>query len=363
LGETRPGRFVISILVMLGIAFAFWAPYLWQLQFQGGYAAVAANHAKYVVGLSGWLGSAARQIANHLFVESWMTCVGLSLAWLLAGRSSGERWPSVRLVGESLVLTAAAAWIGTLPLLLLGGLLFLWRASRMPGALGSIVVAAGWLMLLAMTPLYYPYARLTLPWLALAWLAAGALARGPGEAVQQVPAVKPGWLWFVTGSTALSLTALFSPRFAKLPTPWQPRTGMQTAARQFAQDIRQQQALDEQTQPREPAIFVFGEPALVFHLRSLGFDIVTPVQEPAPRMKNADLPTARVWLVIGPQGERDPAYARRWPEYREIWRQRDTAEIEVSDLMLLDLFNPREFNWDSPPRHVEMRLYAWRPEN
>jgi hypothetical protein len=108
---------------------------------------------------------------------------------------------------------------------------------------------------------------------------------------------------------------------------------------------------------------VFGEPALVFHLRSLGFDIVTPVQEPAPRMKNADLPTARVWLVIGPQGERDPAYARRWPEYREIWRQRDTAEIEVSDLMLLDLFNPREFAWDHPPRRVEMRLYAWRPEN
>lgn len=362
LGETKVARLAASIVIVLGIAFALWTPYLWQLQSQGGYAAVAANHAKYIVGLSGWPGSAARQIANHSFSESWITCLGIGVAWLLARRSPGQRWISPRLLGESWWLMAAAAWLGALVLLFLGGLAFMLRLSRKPASLGTMVVAAGWLMLLAMTPLYYPYARLTLPWLALAWLAAGALARDSQEIAPPMPGVKSGRLWLATGSAALALTTLFSPRFARLPTPWQPRTGMQAAARQFAQDIRQQQALDDQRQPREPAIFVFGEPALVFHLRSLGFDIVTPVQEPAPRMKNADIPTARVWLVLGPQGERDPAYARRWPEYREIWRERDSASIEISDLMLLDLFNPREFAWNDPPREVEMRLYAWRPE-
>lgn len=360
--EVPLSKAAISIAIMLLAAFAIWTPYLWQLQSQGGYAAVAANHAKYVVGLSGWPGSAARQIANHLFLESWVTCLGLGAAWLLSRRSPRESWLAPRLLGESLLLAAIAGWIGAMAVLLTGGVLFVAQAVRRPTSLGQIVVVAGWLMLLAMTPLYYPYARLTLPWLTLAWLAAGALATPVEEAISATTKPKSGRRWLLAGIVAVTGTGILAPRFVRLPTPWQPRTEMQSAAQQFAQVIREQQAQDDQTQPREPAIFVFGEPALVFHLRSLGFDIVTPVQEPAPRMKNANIPTARVWLILGPQGERDPAYARRWPEFRDIWQLRDTARSEISDLMLLDLFNPREFSWNHPPREVELRLYSWRPE-
>src|SRR4051812_33853322 len=48
--------FVVTALFAAGI----WAPYYSSLLPHGGYAPIAENHAKYVVGWSGWLDSAAR---------------------------------------------------------------------------------------------------------------------------------------------------------------------------------------------------------------------------------------------------------------------------------------------------------------
>ncbi len=67
-----------------GVAFLVWLPVLRGLQPHGGYAAVAANHKQYVVGLAGWWPSLARQWAAHEYLSGWLTATGFALATGLA---------------------------------------------------------------------------------------------------------------------------------------------------------------------------------------------------------------------------------------------------------------------------------------
>jgi len=93
-----PRRQLLAWLACFGVttlvAAAVWSPYYLSLQASGGYVPIAANHARYVVGLSGWLGSAARQISNLYVVDIGVSVLGLVLALflpsLLAPRRSGE---------------------------------------------------------------------------------------------------------------------------------------------------------------------------------------------------------------------------------------------------------------------------------
>jgi len=71
--------FVLTTVFAVGI----WAPYYFSLQPQGGYGPIAANHAKYVVGWSGWLDSAARQYFNLLMVEGAASKLSVPMAVIL----------------------------------------------------------------------------------------------------------------------------------------------------------------------------------------------------------------------------------------------------------------------------------------
>src|SRR5439155_4517925 len=54
------------------------------LQKEGGYAPIAANHKKYVVGLAGWLNSASRQMASFSVMDGHWTAAAIVAALLIA---------------------------------------------------------------------------------------------------------------------------------------------------------------------------------------------------------------------------------------------------------------------------------------
>lgn len=218
--------------VLAGTTFLVWSPWLWWLQADGGYSAVAANHRGYLSGLSGWQDGMARHLANQLTLDGFPAVMsvggGLLLAgvhrWLAARRSTWNGDPRMAEAGypptgvllRFVIAAGAATLIGSAiwtPLLLsclaAGGLagLFLWPVLRgqwrqwqsqprtVPGdsqdpfanplLAGEVPLAPtvnpllaqctclSWIGgLLLTTPFYHPYPRLMLPMTAGVWLAA-----------------------------------------------------------------------------------------------------------------------------------------------------------------------------------------------
>ncbi|HND55634.1 MAG TPA: glycosyltransferase family 39 protein, partial [Pirellulaceae bacterium] len=117
----------IRWLAIATVAIAVWSPVWWQLRPQGGYSKVAANHRKYVVGLTGWPESAATQFRSNRAIEGWLT---MFVGPLVAGGAlilSGDR----RRVGAR-----SSTRIG------LGGLVVLTVANAALTSFGAILLAA-----------------------------------------------------------------------------------------------------------------------------------------------------------------------------------------------------------------------------
>src|SRR6185369_1431806 len=88
----RLNTFLACFAVTAVVATAVWSPYFFSLQSQGGYAPIADNHAKYFVGLAGWLDSASRQLANQRVLASRLSAVGILIAVALPAALPGRRW-------------------------------------------------------------------------------------------------------------------------------------------------------------------------------------------------------------------------------------------------------------------------------
>jgi hypothetical protein len=220
------GRTAAILTTMLAVSIATFAPWWWQLQPDGGYSAVAANHASYLTGFSGWI----RNMATHLaiqfqqdgFAGAVSAGVGLMTAGLYRWTTDCSTWnnnstsraqpPSVfllvRFMAAGFAVAILALSIRT-PLLLLclalAGFagMFLWpvlrrawlqsgqaaaspsavshqplmkqdrySAPRIDPALGLCTALSWFSGMLLVTPLYHPYSRLFFPLLASIWLAA-----------------------------------------------------------------------------------------------------------------------------------------------------------------------------------------------
>ncbi|WP_197443643.1 ArnT family glycosyltransferase [Maioricimonas rarisocia] len=351
-------------------AVLLWLPLLNDLQQTGGYGPVAANHAKYVVGFSGWLDSFRQQLANHSVLNGWLTIAGLTAIAVFAivkhrpataasepAETSDESLPVPRrrirvdaLIG-GLGLAIVAAFVGstaslgviTLVTLVLiplkvdrqaqaaraadADLLAAWRAQR----LAIWMVAAWFFGLLLATPLYHPYPRLTLPWLVAAWLGAGVTVgriangrRATGSEPDQETNANAR-RWFPNGATAV-LTAgiaavvawgLGASRETTAPAgvvAWEDRTSFQILARNLLDDIETAvAALPKSTVPEYDAVvYVYAEPALYFHLASLeGTSWLQFITQPAGNldMVRPEASTDRrlpTFVITGPHGHRTP---------------------------------------------------------
>lgn len=317
------GCFAVTAIV----AGLVWSPYFLGLRSQGGYAPIAANHAKYVVGLAGWWESARRQAANFFLIDGG--------------------WSGVALV-SAIALTAVAPATTAEDR----------GAAEQRRTIGMALVIAWWGGLLIATPFYWPYPRLLLPGLLATWLGAALLidllfrqhhdllVRGLMSAVA-IAALLGGLGWF-----------------------WTLRDESQGGDRRAVQRIAAKLRGDldavvpppkSASSPPTRAVYVFGEPAMFFQLAAARERTLEPAQEiaaTAVTLNGKSLPT---FLVAGPHAERDPQFREQLAAAGGRWKLVQNYEYEPSELVWLDLHDPRKPAAEQAAAEHTFRLYELQP--
>lgn len=336
---------------MACVAFVVWAPYLWQLQQVGGYADVAENHKKYVVGLSGWFASLEQQYANLMHYDGWVSCVGLAIASLVAAArvptiaKSPLRWQPVRCSVLALSLAAMTAWVGSFVVMFGLAMVFAASVLRRPKdgdasdetASWPWALSVAWIVgLFVTTPMYHPYPRLTLPWICGLWLAGAA---GLSEVLKakyfsEVDVAKRDGVAIGFGAIALVTLGLAAAtgRLPLEPPAWQSRAMWQPIADEIIDEMSA--AAERATNDPDRAIaYVYSEPALFFHIEQLGNHGVVPAGDAIfGQQLSFQVPA---FFIAGPE------FYRRFPK-ADMTRLLRTYEYTPSDLVALNFHHPRE---------------------
>jgi len=373
-------------------AFAFWSPVLWGLQKHGGYAAVAANHRQYVVGLSGWGPAALRQLTHVGLYDNWfgvfaemsmvmhrdrmirqlkaeaqpelmswqqrsppepIRAIDLLARHQMSNEDGVARITVWTVTGDLVVadaLTAVSLWLRLLqslvvatPLvfLLVGSITYvcvlIWRRSEFGGA--ATWIALAWLagMTLA-TPLYRPYPRLVLPWLMGCWIGVALALRLLrdrrsifGFATRgSAAAWRPAW---VELSVIGWLVVCESTRCGMgTAHAWQDRNQVKTVGTQIAARI-QEETKTAGFPSDEAIVYVFGEPALVFALKASGMPLVAPSQDLGFLAQPQPRPT---FLVRTNRAFRSATFRKEWDRHRNDFQPVAMPTIHESDLVHFD---------------------------
>ena len=407
-------RFCTLWLVMAVVAAAAWSPVLYGLKDLGGYAAVQANHRGYLVGIGGWLDSLARQAAAHAHLNGLAGCASLlATFWLcplvLAPASCRFTWKpkspadvpntatgsnasaagsnrrlwirlivSLAAIGVALTYAAtfvlAACAVAGILLELRAGLKR--RAASSPDAeaaghrtLAAWLVAAWFVGLFLATPLYHPYARLTLPWLVACWLGTAALigrlvpavadgcrseaatpADAPACPTCRWDAIRPLIVPLVMVCAFLAMVGSLPPeRFAEATlAPWQDRTGLERVARQIAAEVGSRQK-DAPAASGPPIVYVYAQPALVYHLRAQGIVAIPLRRRSFVASRSPDVSRGEYFVAaLADSGETSripntdaaPASAEGVRAY----------SYTPSEVVLLDRFHPAQLGTGSDAR-------------
>ena len=382
----------IRWLAIAAVAVAVWSPVWWQLRSQGGYSKVAANHRKYVVGLTGWPESAVTQFRNNRAIEGWLT---MFVGPLVAGGTlilSDERrrvggLSSTRIgLGGIVVLTVANAALTSFGAILLAAAetaraacrtilsqqrrsgpdpgtdstadskpaatqsagrsrsqawLELWTERR-----AEICLLAAWFFgLLVATPCYHPYARLTLPWLACGWLIIGLAfevqIRTGASRSSEIPNIRARGLrsaWWLAIYAAVVVLDL-SWRGASGPA-WRSRAELGAAARELGRvTLVEAVKRNPERAETEPIIWVYAEPAVFYQLQADGLMLAAPAAdlEQAARPDTPEAtPSHRVYLIVGPHARAEVDFDERWKKHSQRFTRVAEAEYHPSALLALD---------------------------
>jgi hypothetical protein len=390
---------VVSLAMTSAIALLAWSPYWFSLQKFGGYGPIAGNHAKYVVGLAGWLTSAARQVAGFSLIDRGLTAAGIGAALIIAAfavtaarsSSSATSWKAIAWPIVAGALVACASFF-TAPLLslaslsALGLIVMMWRlwaaqqslALTPQAVIGSALLLVWWGGLFVATPCYWPYPRLLLPWLLAAWLAIGVLfdelcggscvADSHGASAGSLNIFHTNWRWSAAGVgvlfATLPLAMYCRPAVGIAKSVAGDRLGVERVARQMHIDLNQDAPSKSSPAFKDYVsriLYVLGEPPLLFQLSSTGEALVRPVEQipaSAALYSGQPLPT---FLVVGPHAARDRAFQAAWPEHASHWRLVGEYAYEPSAIVWLDLHNPlSRADADASGDHA-FRLYEFEP--
>lgn len=348
------------IAVLTGL---LWSPFVRDLQAVGGYSVVSANHAKYLVGLSGWLNGFRMHVAYH----GWLTTVvgvgGLLVAGGLLLRTQGRS--ALPLALGLIGLAASSAIIGTGAVLGIASLLtgaWLVQSWFSPAShehqerrLFEAMLVTWWVGLTLTTPLYTPYARLSLPWLIASILLTGALCERLWRTTVSPKSLALGGLGF-TALGAILLIVVGRPHthvtsLALSETPiWSDRTALSHATPQLLHecDMGRQSMPPSETALCDYGIYVAGEPALFCHLSQQS--AATVVTQPAANVAEVAVPRR-----IGPAfpkfivtGGHTPAseieQATKAGHIEQIYEQ----QVLMSDMVALDSASLEELMASTP---------------
>ncbi|MFV1963819.1 MAG: ArnT family glycosyltransferase [Pirellulaceae bacterium] len=387
-------RYLGRWLLIAVIAAMVWCPVLYSLQSMGGYAAVAANHKTYIVGIEGWWESFVTQFGNLRHFDGALSCLGLAAAAMVAGcsRQTGAdagneslqlvlRRPRLHFIALAAALCAIASLFGVSTVLV--GLSLVGFAGRylvtrehLPDKPGERPLAfwflATWFFsLLLATPLYHPYPRLVLPWLCAAWMAGGLGLEEIARRMEKASSEKPvplreqflsarwrngvSWACLIT---SLSFLAWSLPRVAESRVPaWQSRTGLKSMATDIVAKARKR-ARASSLDSNEVLVYVYGEPALFFHCRRQGLPLVGPVQNPQAAVIGKREAGCPAILATGPHAHHSPEFAAQWEASQGDFELLARYAYHPSDLVLLNRYPPRDLTRAQPRPREEIRLYV-----
>lgn len=358
------------------VAFLVWLPWLSALQPEGGYAAVAANHRGYIVGLSGWWNSFRAQASNLYMLDaaaSWLSPFLALVVCVLYARLSKRRctwnallWNRLMVLGLPLFcLSGIALGVGgALTFVAVGGAVSLFAARKTPGIVASnsdprwlsFWMLAAWFAGLSVTiPLYAPYPRLMLPWLMVCWLGAGAAL---GAFVNEVVAISEdaprngnSWMAFrtfeIAGMPSKNLwpeatvmavvlgTFIAAIAFVRGMPGWEMRTSLADLAPVLIEDVCRRAGVSA-ADDHQLAIYTYGEPALLFQLRRAGVRVVRPVQDLAGAAPDALAPKLPSFIVVGRQARQSPGFEDDFEKAKPRLELVGTYRFRPSNLVLLD---------------------------
>lgn len=328
-----------------------WYPMINDLKAVGGYATVSANHARYLVGLSGWLNGFRMHVAFHSWLTTVMGVVGLLIAgglllWVL-GKSALRG--SLVLVG--LAICSPMLGLGaSLGLISLVGVVWLVRSWFSTSGVESserrlfeAMLVTWWIGLTLTTPLYTPYARLSLPWLVASFLLTGAMCERLYLASLSPRSLTIGGLSVAALAVVLVLVAgrphTHAMSFALSDSPvWADRSSLRKATPQLLHecDMGRQSMPASESAHCEYAIYVAGEPALFSHLTQQS--AATVVTKPAANVAEVAVPLRAgpafpKFIITGghtPDSEIEQATSAGHIE--QIYEQ----QVLVSDMVALD---------------------------
>jgi dolichyl-phosphate-mannose-protein mannosyltransferase len=351
------------------VAALAYLPWFEFVEAHGGYSSLMRHHRGYVGGPSDWLPNLQQQLAQVTALSGGMLVAASAwtVAWfgaavaLLGNRIwfPTSRWDAARLRMGWLLGAAALAtlpelawWVG---LAWSGWLLFDPNPSRR-------VIAAWWIIMSLMTPLYHPYARLWLPLHAVGWLmlAGGIVTFGPfpGSALEP-PAFQVWTRKKVLAQGAVALVCLVlarthwideRPKALPVAEVFAPTDGFKLAV---ANALKFPAFADN---PRAE-LHVLGRRPLAFYLALHGRRFVLTASEDD--------------LIHGPTGPDDWALVdgvqlgeglhegSRWRHLEPLWRQRLQSEEVLDPVTRLDI-NPAAPFEHYPPDTVQLWLLeAW----
>ena len=367
--HTGPVKAIACVVVMCAAAAATWAPVWFGLEDVGGYAAIRANHARYVVGFAGWFESAKQQMNAHRVLDGWLAWISLSVAMLVNFgwqlRTRGFTWNQPEdqfqlsgslllkmCLGAAMLSLLAASGVGTTSVLFcvaLGGLAgrLRWPAIPIDSEEASneeaiarwtlpcwvLVVWIGSLSL--MTPTYRAYPRLTLPLLIPIWLAAGAgiswwvrsNLRWHGRKGTERPVLQQNLMLIGLCCLAGFVIVRNGVLVKATTSAWKPRSGMRTLAASI---------VDECVTDRDNVvIYTYGEPALFYHLRSRGL-LAQPVSSVPTSPPSGGGGTFEVLLIEGPHARRSDSFNEDSNLILRNYEKAATYDVASSDLVLLN---------------------------
>ncbi len=300
-----------------------WSPVLLGLQRHGGYRVVAANHHQYVGRIDDWGTTAVRQLQNIGTYDNLLSLAGMPPAQVPATQAW---WSGV--ISPVLLLLVGLVGIAT----------WIWQNWQRAERASSGWFVLAWICgLTVATPFYHPYPRLVLPWLTAVWVGVGVAAQllavrsaAATEAADPRRDLKATWCratiatWLVATVAVRCWTGTYH--------SWQDRTELSRATASIA-TLLKSQTRDAGFSEDEAIVYVYGNPPIVFGLKSNGLSLVGPVQ-------NLDfLRTPRVrptFLIRTDSASSDPGFQEEWTAHESEFSRVETTPIRVSHLVRLD---------------------------
>ena len=362
-----PWRLWLKRLALLtAVAALAIAPLFVSLQGTGGYTAVATNHARYIVGVFGWLDSAIAHAQHLAAFESFLTPLGVAVAccvvaggsWKITSADLRRRLPlAIAAAGLTAVLSFPVLVLAAAVMALRDGLAQLrGRNQQTPDdrTLAWTMLAAWWIAMTLSTPLYHPYPRLVLPWLVAGWLLlahqfARFAAADETDATGTARTQPDRRLALIAGIGIVLLLIAIPTRFASRGIPaLQSRTAIARLADHIVSEV------SRHAPDGNVVIRVWGEPALFFQLSNRaprrllmqpagGLRVIRPGEQP---------PAIPVFLAVGPHAlDGQPPSPDAFRDYQPLGSFEVTPGLQVR-------LNQPPARRDQP---MTFHLYRWKP--